>query len=329
MPDLAAAQLVLRRYGLEKATLVPLGNHGGFSGARLWRVEAPAGPLCVRAWPSGDPTPERLSWIHQLMETAGSAGLAYIPVLGRAESGKTWIEHQGRLWDLCRWMPGRADFRDHPSASRIEAACTALALLHASWSTTAPTTGICPAIQRRLHAHREWVDWSREHDRLPDLRDIAPAIADQTQRAWQILQTRMDDVSRLLAPWLDCQLTLQPCLCDIWHDHVLYQGEAVSGIIDYGGAKIDHVAVDLARLLGSTARNDASLRRAGIDAYRNLRPLALEEVRLVSVLDETGILIGLATWLKWLYRDGRKFENTGAVVARLTELLKRLTSQEH
>src|SRR5436853_7861611 len=108
-----AAGHVVGRYALPSALPHPLGNHGGFSGARLWRVEAGGASFCLRAWPPGDPTPQRLRWLHQLMAAARTAGLMFVPqVIPAGES--TFVEHAGLLWELTMWLPGRADFDQRP-----------------------------------------------------------------------------------------------------------------------------------------------------------------------------------------------------------------------
>jgi Ser/Thr protein kinase RdoA (MazF antagonist) len=119
-------------------------------------------------------------------------------------------------------------------------------------------------------------------------------------------------------------LPLQSCLCDVWHDHVLFEGDTVTGLVDFGGVKTDHVAVDLARLLGSLVEDRAELRAAGLEAYRRIRPLSLLEEELISVLDETGTLVGLMTWLKWLYVDIRPFENRASAARRVQALVDRV-----
>src|SRR5437868_1677831 len=119
---------VLARFALSSAVAHPLGNHGGFSGARLWRVEAGGASFCLRAWPPGDPTPERLRWLHDLTAAARAAGLAFVPPLVPA-SGATFVAHAGRLWEMTAWLPGRADFHRHPNPARLRAACAALARL--------------------------------------------------------------------------------------------------------------------------------------------------------------------------------------------------------
>jgi Ser/Thr protein kinase RdoA (MazF antagonist) len=117
---------------------------------------------------------------------------------------------------------------------------------------------------------------------------------------------------------------LQPCLCDVWHDHVLFTGDEVTGLVDYGAAKIDHVAVDLARLLGSLVEDNTEERSAGLRAYEEVCPLMPDEEALIAVLDETGTVLGIANWLMWLYAERRRFENRTAVADRLGKLVLRL-----
>jgi Ser/Thr protein kinase RdoA (MazF antagonist) len=105
---------------------------------------------------------------------------------------------------------------------------------------------------------------------------------------------------------------------------VLFEGNAVTGLIDYGSVKIDHVAVDLARLLGSLARDESPLRASGLKAYNSLRPLAAHEEELIGLLDETGTIIGTANWLRWLYHERRCYEDTQAVGRRLAALVERI-----
>jgi Ser/Thr protein kinase RdoA (MazF antagonist) len=119
-------------------------------------------------------------------------------------------------------------------------------------------------------------------------------------------------------------MPLQPCLCDVWHAHVLFEGEAVTGLVDYGSVKVDHVAVDLARLLGSLVEGDARRTAAGLTAYRRLRRLTQREAELVGVLDETATVLAVANWLRWLYHEGRRYDDRAAVTARLAGLVRRL-----
>ena len=97
----------------------------------------------------------------------------------------------------------------------------------------------------------------------------------------------------LLAPWKNKRLPQQPCLGDVWHDHILFEGDQVSGVIDFGGVRVDHVAADLGRLIGSLVGDDDAAWTAAMAAYRALRPLSWEEEALARLLDRTGAIIAL------------------------------------
>ncbi|HYT91790.1 MAG TPA: phosphotransferase [Gemmataceae bacterium] len=291
---------------------------GGFSGARVWRV----GELCLRAWPESGLTIERLSAMHRLMDQALASGLEFVPTVLRTRERRSYVEHTGRLWDLTTWMPGRVDFHTHPTAARLDAACTALARLHAAWVPTPTPIGPCPAVLRRLTCAREWLALVASGWR-PALARADP-ISTPAERAWRLLQTPVPPLPERLTPWLAVTLPLQPCLCDVWHDHVLFEGDVVRGLVDYGSVKVDHVAVDLARLLGSLVPDDTAMTAIGLAAYGRMRSLTYQEQTLVGLLDETGVIFGAANWLRWLYHEGRHFEDRSAVAARLSQLVARL-----
>jgi Ser/Thr protein kinase RdoA (MazF antagonist) len=324
-----AAREVLTCYALAGGVAVAaLGNRGGFSGAGLWRVEGGPGPLCLRAWPPAGASPERLRGIHRLMGHARRSGLDFVPAVLATGGGDTTVAHAGRLWDLTTWMPGRADFHERPLPCRLEAACLALARLHEAWAGTDPAVQPCPAVHRRLASAREWAALVRSGWRPAFDKGGDDPVRPWAERAWLVLRSKLDEVPRKLAPWVARPLPVQPCLCDVWHDHVLFEGDTLTGLVDFGGVKPDHVAADLARMLGSLGGDDAGLRAAGLRAYARVRPLSLNEEALVPVLDETGTLLGAANWLRWLYRDGRTFEDRVGVARRLAALVERIERWE-
>jgi Ser/Thr protein kinase RdoA (MazF antagonist) len=148
------------------------------------------------------------------------------------------------------------------------------------------------------------------------------------EKAWRLVGLWIGRLPDRLAPQAARAVPVQPCLCDLWHDHVLFESETVTGMLDYGSVKMDHVAVDLARLLGSLVGDDLEMQATGIEAYRSVRPLSAEEVDLVRVLDETGTVLGAANWLRWLYHEGRRYEDLGSVARRLKALVERMERWE-
>jgi homoserine kinase type II len=323
-----AARTVLESYPAAAAAPVALGNRGGFSGARLWGSHGPAGPLCLRAWPAAGPSPDRLGDIHRLMDQAARAGLTYVPSVFRTRDGQTWVQFAGRLWEVTAWMPGRADFRERPTELRLRAACTALGLLHRAWAGAGGACAPCPAVGRRLARARQWLGLVGSGWRPGFPRDDADPVLPAAWRAWQLLPAHAGRVEGQLTAWAARPARLQPCLCDVWHDHVLFQGDAVSGLVDYGAVSLNHVAADLARLLGSLVGDDRLMWQAGLAAYRVVCPLSAEEEDLATLLDRTGTALAAANWLRWLYQEGREFADRRAVAGRLAEIVARMKGWE-
>jgi Ser/Thr protein kinase RdoA (MazF antagonist) len=326
----AAARRVLAHYppDLAAGAWTFLGANGGFSGACLWRRSNPPPALCLRAWPEKGPTPQQLSWIHTLLERAHQAGLEYVPRLQRTRQGATWVLEAGRLWEITTWLPGQADFRQRPSPRRLQAACRALARLHRLWAGHAPTIAPCPDIARRLARAQHWQQllsrgWQPLIPGDPD------PVHQLSRRLWQLLPPHLPAIVAALRPWTQQPVPLQPCLGDIWHAHVLFQGEEVSGLVDYGGVHRGHVAGDLARLVGSLLPLTPPAWRCqvwelALKAYEELCPLTAGDRQLLHVLDQSGVVLSAANWLCWLYDEKRSFPERTAVTDRLRDLVQRL-----
>src|SRR5262249_27010740 len=101
-------------------------------------------------------------------------------------------------------------------------------------------------------------------------------------------------------------------------------GDEVTGIVDYGSMKEDHVAVDLARLLGSLVEDDEARWAAGLAAYQRVRPLTRNEIDLTRWLDRTGTVLAAVNWLRWLLVDNRAFDDRQQIAKRLQRLVERL-----
>ncbi|HLW68068.1 MAG TPA: phosphotransferase, partial [Gemmataceae bacterium] len=154
---------------------------------------------------------------------------------------------------------------------------------------------------------------SAEHD------PVSPVAG----RIWALLPPFLPEIETRLQCWTGPR-RLQPCLCDIWHDHVLFTGDGVTGIIDYGSMRLDTPAADLARMLGSLVGDDLAMWNPGFAAYREVRPLDEAEATLARVLDWTGVVLGAANWLYRLYIEFRVYEDRQRVARRMQDLLSRM-----
>jgi Ser/Thr protein kinase RdoA (MazF antagonist) len=321
------AREVLSRFAspFRHGGLTALGNHGGFSGARLWRLETPVGPRLLRAWPLDPSFPSRLDFLHSLMACARREELTFVPAVFTTGQGSTWVDFLGQFWELTEFLPGRADFHASPTRRRLEAACQALAQVHHSWERVPGVgPGPCPALARRLHRFQEWRQLVQAGWRPERKRDWSEKLAAAVEQAWRVLPSWVEQLPLRLLPWTGQVWPLQPCLCDVWHDHVLFEEERVTGLVDYGAVKVDHVAVDLARLLGSLVEDDLAAWHVGLRAYRQVRSFSEREEELLHLLDRGGTVVGISNWLRWLCVEQRPFENHEAAAARLETLVRRV-----
>ena len=302
-----------------------LGNHGGFSGAQLWRGETDVGRLCLRRWPLDCPNERQLAFIHKVLQQVHDQGLSFVPLPLPTRRGHTFVRHDGYLWELTAWMPGSADYGERPTPQRLQAAMHALARFHLAAASDGPDPlGPGPTMERRFRELRSFLNGPAAKElrrRVPDGR--WPELDQRALRLLEHVERHRGRLATLFAQPLPATLQ-QPVIRDIWHDHVLFERDEVSGIVDFGTMSIDTVVVDVARLLGSFLEYDLMAWREGLRAYTAVRPLSGSQRALLSVLDETGIFAGGLVWLRWHYLENRTFENRAGVLARVDHFLKRL-----
>lgn len=307
-----------------------LANAGGFSGAWLWRLEREAGDLCLRRWPQEHPTRERLAFIHRNLLQFSLGGLTCIPLPMNCRSGQTFVAWQEHLWELTPWMPGQADFLANPSRSRLASVMETVAKLHSvaeshEGRSAMPPFGISPT----LHSRQEQISrlLSGEADK------IAAAVGRYPSQPLQERGKRLLAHFRRRAPLAEVKIqeamtikgiTLFPVIRDLWHDHILFTDDQVTGIIDFGAMQVDSAACDLSRLLGSLVGNDPDAWRFAREAYNRIRPISPGEWELIETLDEAILILAGLNWLDWICIQGRTFENYAAIYARLDEMLLRL-----
>jgi homoserine kinase type II len=285
------------------------------------------GLLCLRAWPPDQPSAEQLSFMHHVLSQVHTQGLTFIPQPLRSQDGETFVQHDGLFWELTPWMPGKADFHDDPNQRRLQAAMQSLARFHLAAAAAHSTdpVAISPTLQRRLRELRLFLNGPAADElrqrvpdgRWPELDQRAVVMLEQLDRH----RSELDAMLHRPLP----HTPLQPVIRDVWHDHVLFENDAVRAIIDFGAMSIDTVAVDVARLVGSLADGDTGVWWEGLEAYSAVRPLSAAERSLLVVLDRSGVFAGGLIWLRWHYLDKRVFENRAGVLSRVDHFLQLLS----
>lgn len=317
---------VLSQFGLAVANLQwqPV-ESAGFSGATVWRgIDREGVPwFALKAYPPVTISAVRLNAIHLWQQEAGEErhGLPFIPPLLRTATGGTFLTHADRRWEITKWMPGRADYHEQPSPERLAAACRSLARLHRVWRPSKPIVGLVPGITRRLRTFKDHMHLAADLDHLPETH---PQLNEAFKRGREQLRRLIPAAESSLSAWVSRTLHLQPCHCDLWHDHVLFTHSQVTGLIDFGSTKVDHVSVDLARLLGSLVPDDDSAFRTGLTAYRSESNDDEATFDLVLLLARTGVLAAVANWLLRRLVHRHAFTNRDAIAARLLDLVSQL-----
>ncbi len=331
--DIRLAENIAARYPPEYRPLSvsALENAGGMSGSLIWRVETGRGPLCLKAWPV-ETKSERLSFIHGVLRFIGDGQFRLAPIPVLSKDGESFVTADRRLWDLTPWAPGAADFFPLAKPEKLVAALRALAQFHLAGASFLPADqrrGASPNTRRRLQLLAALVAGGFDeilgsvvHPAPETLAVWAPLVAPGAE-----LLNRV----KLLAPVVSRELTgvagaivdLQPCIRDIHSDHVLFTGDEVTGIIDFGAMEIDNVATDVARLLGSLSRDEPAAWQMGLAAYQQIRPLSADELDLLRALNRSEALLSGVNWLKWIFVENRRFADPAAVIKRFDGITAR------
>lgn len=320
--------------------LCPVGQGSSFSGAGLWRVEHRASVYVLRRWPDPGGDGCRITQVSLFQQHLAAAGLPVASPLPLLEGDGALVFTRIResraevaTWTLSPWLPGVADYSTFPRAAKLKAAFRTLADLHlaatsfpAADAAGPPRTARSPGLVKRadrLEALKS-AEWAELHYHLTG----APPTLDRglAFEAMELIQRLLGRLWNESLRWADEPLPLQWVLRDVWHDHILFEDDRVTGVLDFGAAAVDSPAGDVARLLGSLVGDDADGWRAGIAAYTSRRPLSPIELEAVRYFDASGTLLAAFNWVHWLHRDPAAL-GANVDLAAAANRLRRLTNR--
>jgi homoserine kinase type II len=237
--------------------------------------------------------------------------------------GRTIVEQSDHLWELTPWMEGVADLGRPPDRRHIEAGFAGLAAFHQMLARSA-TEAVSPGLVARLGEVEFWI--TQGFSRLERILDAVPQDPVQSlARRWLALARRIaPNVHGMLIEATRTRVLIQPCLRDARPEHLLFQNGRLTGLVDFGAMGIESVAADLARLMAEWLEDLPDERRAGMEAYSAIRPLAVGELGLIPVFERSSALLGGGRWASWHFTEGRPFHDPEAVPRGLEKGLQRL-----
>jgi len=331
------ARRVLEEYPdhlrLPKGELQPI--YGGFSGALIWRIVSDCGMFALRRWPHPGLPRGRIIGLHRLLEHVQSFGISFVAIPRRTRDGRTLIHFEDHDWQLESWLPGVADFHSFPSTERLLSSMTALSEWHRTAEHFVPDrhsaywflgriSGPSPAVMERL-ATLQAANQVRVSELQQKIqRSWNTPFHEPARRILDLFRGSQQAIMRELTVVRDVHFRLQPCLRDISHDHLLYTNHRVTGLVDPSACRIENVASDLSRLIGSMVKDDFLRWNTALSEYQQHLPLTTRELGLVALLDRSGVLLSGWTWLEWIFLRERVFRDSTVVLKRLQEITERM-----
>jgi len=320
---------VLQNYDIGYAASAPnnqaieaLGSAGGFSGARFWKITVGTTEYCLRRWPNNKPTRSQADVIYPTLEYVRRHSDLPLAFPIQTVHGEPMGRADNAHWELSLWMLGAPIAETEINDEQLRAAARTLAEFHDTTSSLSEQQHASSAVDFRCNM----IDrlWATQFEQLQATQDVAGIVDSGVKKV-------LLDQFRYQAHTLRQQLELLrsvpvlqiPILGDIWSDHVLFNNDEVSGIVDFGAMKVESPCLDIARLFGSYADYSSEALRRGISYYGEFRELNDLDLSLIELYDRGYVILAGMQWLIWIELEQRKFLDNEAVRQRLHRLVRR------
>jgi aminoglycoside phosphotransferase (APT) family kinase protein len=322
----------------------------GLSNSSVWQVSTNAAQYCLKAWPKSAHLLERLTAIHQWLAALGPQ-LDFVPRLILHRDQGTLLCCNDHLWECASWQPGTPVEPGKLTWEQSLTAVSAVAQMHRVSASYHQQQASSPSVETRMqlishYQHRQEFqqpNLSRASEPISGI--VVPSLSNTQFRDSPLSNSRgsstvfsENELAKLTLHYFQCmsdqvtqqlkQLRAPIQLCwvarDLHYEHLLFDHERLTGVIDYGAARIDEPLIDLVRLLGSLWPHDAELRHRLVDHYRSLMDFEVSTVRF-QYLDHASTLLSAMQWLQWLLIDRREFQvERQTLLKRWAGLLERL-----
>lgn len=298
---------------------------GGLSGSDVWQVESPWGSFCLKCMPEGFSV-QRITAIHQAVTWRRDAGMKCLVGYCQATSGQTFVEHDGRIWELQMWAKGEEPLPPYTNWQKT-GMFQAVARFHRILQDTPhdrSQLAKSEGVSVRLDMLRTW----RKHR----LQELDPRLASyehpRRKELLSIILFAFQEYQHLLEPLLEevgrHEYLVEQCIGDPRPENFRFENHQISALIDLGSMRRDNIALDISRLASEVSFQTPVDWQFTWDCIEVVRPLKEAEKHLAHVLDAANVVLTGLKWVQWLLLDGYSFQNEELVDARLHHLCYRL-----
>ncbi len=268
----------------------------------VYRVETPAGRYAMKRWPVTMER-DRLSKIHRFQDYLAVSEKPVTAGLIRWSNGDTLLEADGVYWEITEWKTGLPIAEiGQASDEQIKQCAEAIALLHGRSGSYETQTCKPPGLQQRyegmLKAARppnnkrlRFLDSIATHNKYL----AANVLHDIHRRAMSIIPDFLDPMKRLAETPVTCFWILR----DVWREHILFRDNRLSGIIDFGAARVDWPGLDLVRAFGTLMFDSDPRWSPAVARYSDLRSDNSLVHTDLKIVHRASVALSALQWLDW------------------------------
>lgn len=272
----------------------------------VYRIETLAACYSMKRWPVTAER-ERLLEIHRFQSYLADTRKSLTPGLVKWSNGETLLEADDAYWEIADWKSGApienlGDVNDE----QIRQCAEALASIHSRSESYHTQVGVSPGIQQRVDGmiaaiqpctdkRRRFLESISAYDKYV----AANVLKDISIRSMRVIPSLLDSVQRLSKKSVKCFWILR----DVWRQHILFQGNRISGMIDFGAARMDWPGLDLVRAFGTLMFESDPRWTMAIMHYLNQRGDDSLELADIRMIHRASVALSALQWLDWFAEE--------------------------
>jgi len=304
----------------------------GLSNAVVYKIESYRQVAALKRWPLAWDR-KRLAEIHRFQKFLSRDPESFTPQLLEWSHGDTLLETDQGCWELSDWRPGKPlETIGLVSDAQLIACAQGIARLHEGCRRYGVQVHVAPGLtQRRDGLMRLLGEPHRALHRLLPIVESHRAQASSTMllelatRAQRVAASAVDAWEGWSRTPVQCSWVLR----DLWREHLLFRGEALTGILDFGAARIDWPGLDLIRALGTLMLDSDPRWSLALAQYVQRQPSIELDLGIAKWVHRVSVSLSAMQWLEWLADGTFDWQQTnGRQWQRIKELLAQLQDIE-